>query len=64
MRASASSSTDVLFADSVLCEQQQSFFGDFLPISKMLPAGRRTAEALFFKTINKSKVAGFPLPRE
>jgi hypothetical protein len=38
MRASAASSTDVLSADNVLCEQQKSFFGDFLPISKKLPA--------------------------
>jgi hypothetical protein len=38
MRASAASSTDVLSADSILCEQQKSFFGDFLPISKKLPA--------------------------
>jgi hypothetical protein len=38
MRASAASSTDVLSADNVPCEQQKSFFGDFLPISKKLPA--------------------------
>src|SRR5262245_30318125 len=25
--------------------EKESFFGDFLPISKKLPAGRRTAEA-------------------
>jgi len=36
----------VLFADSVHGEKKKSFFGDFLPISKKLPAGRRTAEAL------------------
>jgi len=37
---------DVPSADTATREQQKSFFGDFLPISKKLPAGRRTAEAL------------------
>jgi hypothetical protein len=42
---SATSSTDVLFADNIHGEQEKSFFGDFLPISKKLPASRRIAEA-------------------
>jgi hypothetical protein len=35
---SAASSTDVLSADSIHCEQSKTFFGDFLPLSKKLPA--------------------------
>jgi hypothetical protein len=35
---SAASSTDVLSADNRLREQSKTFFGDFLPLSKKLPA--------------------------
>ena len=34
--------------------ERKSFFGDFLPISKKLPAGRRTAEALLVVPIQKA----------
>ena len=43
--------------------EKESFFGDFLPISKKLPAGRRTAEA-FDLMQSESKVAEFPLSQE
>jgi hypothetical protein len=37
--------------------EKESFFGDFLPISKKLPAGRRTAEAFDLRTSNKQRSA-------
>jgi len=41
--------------------ERKSFFGDFLPISKKLPAGRRTAEALALAERN-NKLKRHPHP--
>jgi hypothetical protein len=37
MRASATSSTDVLFADSVLCEKRKRFLVTFCRLAKSYP---------------------------
>ena len=57
--------------------EKESFFGDFLPIGKKLPAGRRTAEAFALQMTTAKSLdsrfrgnddqeikAGFQLPLE
>jgi hypothetical protein len=57
MRASATSSTDVLFADSVVCEKRKRFLVTFCSLAKSYPL--LGAEAFALK-----KKAGFQLPLE
>src|SRR5579885_3132697 len=62
---SAASSTDVLSADSTLWEKKGAFFGYFLCTRKESDPRSSTAEALALQDQqNKSKGAGFPLPRK
>jgi hypothetical protein len=63
MRASATSSTDVLFADSVVCEKRKRFLVTFCRLAKSYPLLGAEAFALLIQR-TKSKVAGFPLSRE
>jgi hypothetical protein len=63
MRASATSSTDVLFADSVVCEKTKRFLVTFCRLAKSYPLLGAEALALDYQQI-KRKDAGFPLSRE
>jgi hypothetical protein len=76
MRASASSSTDVLYADSVHWEKTKRFLVTFCRLAKSYPLlgaealarkERATAKSLdsrFRGNDERENKAGFPLPRE
>jgi hypothetical protein len=77
MRASASSSTDVLFADSVLCEKKERFLVTFCRLAKSYPLlgaealalkerlqQRRWIPAFAGMTIKSKAKAGFQLSLE
>jgi hypothetical protein len=72
MRASATSSTDVLFADSVLCEKRKRFLVTFCRLAKSYPLlgaeafdlEKKAGFQLPLERRAKDKVAGFPPSRE